>query len=220
MELDDLKTAWAQLEQRTAAIEALVIREQQARQLRKSRRALSGLSWGTSIEIVVWIGIVAIVAPFWIEHRHVPHLLLAGLVLHIYGVSTIVASVVQLLLIGRMYCTAPVVVYQRRLAELRRFRVVCTVALILPWWVLWIPAIIVAAKKLTGIDLYAHAPGWIHANLAFGVVAMAVSVWAARRIAERPAKSPRLNRIIDDLAGRSLARATRRVNEVAQFERE
>ncbi|HEY0802088.1 MAG TPA: hypothetical protein VGD54_14710, partial [Steroidobacteraceae bacterium] len=72
MELDDLKIAWARLEQRLETAEALAFNDYKERKLDKSRAALRGLGWGQAVHCLLWIGIVAIVAPFWIEHRHVP----------------------------------------------------------------------------------------------------------------------------------------------------
>lgn len=220
MELDDLKLAWARLEERAEAVETLVLSERRQRKLDKARRVLRWLSWGQAVQIVLWIGVVAVVAPFWIEHRRVPHLLAAGLTLHVYGVVTICATVMQLLLIARTYHTAPVVTFQRRLAELHRFRAISTLALGVPWWILWMIATMVGAEWLFDVDLYAQSPAWIQISLGIGVVGMALTSWVAGRYAVRPPKSPSLRRIVDDLAGRSLRRATRQLDEVACFERE
>jgi hypothetical protein len=218
MELDDLKIAWTRLEQRVEQAESVVRRDYVARRLGESRRALRGMTWGQVVQVVIWIVVVANVGPFWIEHRHVPHFLVAGLALHLYGVATICASVMQILLIGRAVCTAPVVKIQRQLAELYQYRVVSSLALGLAWWVLWIAATMVGAKLWFGVDLYAESPRWIQFSLAAGVLGMAVSVILARRFADLRPSSPRLRSVIDDLAGRSLSRARRQLDEIAQFE--
>ena len=115
--------------------------------------------------------------------------------------------------------TAPVVTIQRRLAELYRFRVVSSLALGLTWWVLWIAATMVGAKLWFGIDLYGESPQWIQWSLGAGVLGMAASVALARRFADRQTSSLLLRNVIDNLAGRSLLRASRRLDEIAQFER-
>ena len=169
---------------------------------------------------MLWIVIVATVAPFWIEHRHVPHLLIAGLVLHLYGVVTICSSVTQLLLIGRTYYSAPIVTFQRRVAELRKLRLISSLLLGLPWWILWIPITLVGAQRLAGIDLYAQSPSWVHVAIAVGVVGMAATVALANRLADWPTRSPMVRRMVDDLAGRSLGRVARQLEEIQDFERE
>ncbi len=162
---------------------------------------------------------MAVVAPLWIAQRHVPHLLAAGLVLHLYGLATIVSSVVQLLLIGRTYATAPVVLYQRRLAELQRFRAVSALALGLPWWI-------------PGSSRPSSAPGCGGAWISTPIARLDSRVDRDRRggdgahgvagalIARRPPRSPMLRRMIDDLAGHSLVRAAGDLDEVTRFEKE
>jgi hypothetical protein len=220
MELDDLKAAWSQLDERLGRIETMAAKNYRTGLLDSSRRALGWLGWCQALQSLLWIGAVAIVAPFWIEHRHVPHLLAAGLVLHAYGVLVSCSSVLQLLLIGRAYWTTPVVLFQRRLTELQRLRVISGLAIGLPWWVMWVPATIVGAKRLFDIDLYAESPGWINASLAVGAVAIVLSIWVARRLAARPPRSRWLRRIVDDIAGAGLVRVTRQLDELAAFERE
>jgi hypothetical protein len=220
MELDDLKVAWTHLAQRVEAAESFALSECRERKLDQARDALRRLGWAQAGHFLIWIGIVAIAAPFWIQHRHVTHLLIAGLALHVYGVLTICAVVVQILLIGRTYYTAPIVTFQRRLAELQRFRVVSSLAMGLPWWILWVAATMVGAKLWFDVDLYAQSHGWIAGSLAIGATGMAVCVWIARRLAACPVHSPFVRGVIDDLAGRSLRRATRQLDEIARFERE
>jgi RNA polymerase sigma-70 factor (ECF subfamily) len=62
--LDDLKVAWAHLEDRVEKTESLVRREYTARRLNESRRAFRGLTWGQAAQVLAWIGVAAIVAPF------------------------------------------------------------------------------------------------------------------------------------------------------------
>jgi hypothetical protein len=73
---------------------------------------------------------------------------------------------------------------------------------------------------LFGIDLYAESPGWIHVSLAIGVAGMLLTVWLARRLADRPPSSGTLRRLIDDMASCSLPRAAREMDDLARFERE
>ena len=219
MELDDLKVAWTQLEHRVEQAESIVRRDYTERKLGESRRALRRMTWGQAAQSAIWIAVVANVAPFWIEHWRVPHLLIAGLALHLFGIATIWTSVMQILLIGRAFYTAPVVTIQRRLAELYRFRVITSFALGLTWWVLWIAATMVGAKLWLGVDLYTASPGWINWSLGVGVIGMAASVALARRFVGRQTLSPRLQKVIDDLAGCNLVKANRRLEEILQFER-
>lgn len=231
MELDDLKSAWRRLDSdldaawthfdlRADGVEALALQTRSDRGLDRSRASLRRFGLAQLLEMAIWIAMVVIAASFWFDHRGTPHLLAAGLVLHVYGIVAIWASVTRALLVARVYYTAPVLDIQRRVARLRRFTTVTTVALGLPWWCLWLVATIVGAKLWLGVDLYAAAPTWIVATLAFGAVAMAGSVWLAVRWAKHPPANPRLRAMIDDLAGCNLQRARRQLAEIEHFERE
>jgi hypothetical protein len=220
VELDDLKVAWAKLDERVAHLEEVVVQNQHKRVLDRTKRVLAMLGWGQAVQSVIWIGVIAVIAPFWIEHRHVPHLLAAGLALHVYGVLTICSSVVQLLSIAHVYWTAPVVSFQRRLAGLERLRILSSLATGLPWLVLWVPATMVGARRFWGVDLYAQSSDWIYASVGFGIVAIAAIVWVARRLANRSPSSAWVRRVIDDLAGHSLVRASRQLQEITAFGRD
>jgi len=78
----------------------------------------------------------------------------------------------------------------------------------------------VALTWWTGVDVFAGSSVWIWANMAVGVVGIAFSLWLARRLANRPVRSPWLQRMIDDMSGCSLARASRQLDEIARFERQ
>jgi hypothetical protein len=160
----------------------------------------------------------------WQEAAHdSPHArfeALLGLALHVYGVATICVGVTQILLIGRTNDTAPVVIFHRRQAELQRLRIVTSLEI---------------GNRTAVVDLVGagdrgwrhggsastskQSPGWIHVAMGIGNAGLVLSVWAARRVAGRPPQSPMLHRIVDDLAGRSLLRAIRQLDEIAHFER-
>lgn len=220
MELDDLKIAWTELDRRIANVEYVVRADRQARTFSSVRRVLRLLGMRQAVQVVAGIFMIAIVAPYWIAHHGVPHLLIAGLSLHLYGVLAVCAAVVQLLVIGRTYYTAPVVTFQKRMAELQRLRIVCALATGLPWFVLWIPLMVVGVDRWLGVDLYLRMPAWMLGNVGLGFVVMAVSVWIARRMAGRPRESrPKwVQRVIDDLAGCSLRRVARELEEIENFE--
>ena len=140
--------------------------------------------------------------------------------LHAYGVVVICVAATQLLLVGRLYYAGPVVVMQRQLGMLRRFRVRSELLLGLPWWLLWVPAAMVGVMWLAHVDLYLAAPAWVYGSLAVGVVGLGASLWFARWLAGRAIASPCIQAMVDSLAGRNLARAARELDELARFARD
>lgn len=221
MELDEMKQAWARMDLRQDGMEALLRQDFRDRRMDKLRSALRRNLWWQAVEITGWLVFVVFAASFWVEHRHVTHLLVIGLLLHVYGIAGIWSGATQLLLLGRIYLfDAPVMVLQRRLAQLRRFRTVSTLALGLPWWFLWLLVPLVALTWSSGVDMFAGGAGWIWANMAVGAVGTGFSLWLARRLATRPIRQPWLRRMVDDMSGCSLARVSRQLDEIARFEHE
>ncbi len=220
MELDDLKLAWARMETRQEGMEKLLLHEVRHRQIEKSRASMRLTLWWLGLEIAAWVAFVVWVATFWVAHRQTPHLLVMGLLLHVYGVAAIWSCATQLFLLTRIYMfDAPVLVLQRRLAQLRRFRVYSTLLLGLPWWCLWLLVPLVAVQDFAGVDVYAAGSGWIWANMVIGLLGIGVSVWMAHRFASCPIRSSFLQRMVDDMSGRSLLKASRQLDEIVRFER-
>lgn len=217
MELDALKTAWRELDARLQRIEAGQLERARSERLATVRRPLRGAMACQAVELAVWTVFVVVAAQFWFAHRQVPHLLAAGLVLHVYGVVAIVSAVLQLLMLAGVHAEAPVLVVQRRMAHFMRVRTLSRLALGLPWWCLWLVCTLVGAQALYGVDLYAAAPGWIVCSLGVGVLGMAGSVLLARRWTRRPPSSPLLRQMIDDMSGRGLQRARRELDALARF---
>jgi hypothetical protein len=220
MELDELKSAWHEIERRLDASDALAGQLLRERKLDKTRSTLRRIAWGQTLQIAIWIGIISIVGPFWIQYRATLHFLVAGLVMHLYGVVTIVLSVRQLLLIANVNYGKPVVELQAQIACLRRARVQDQLWLGLPWWILWVVATIIGAQRWWGVDIYAPAPLWVWVTVAIGVVGIVLTLWLPRVFANTPRGSRFLQDTLDNLAGRSLVRAARQLDEIAQFSRE
>ena len=215
MQLDQLKAAWADQAQRIDQLEAQALQAwQQPRQhaVRRRLRCFSGLqlAW-----LLVWIGVTVLAAGFWVEHRQVPQLLLAGLALHVYGIAAIWVSITRALLARHVdMAAAPVLIQQQRLARLRRFTALTELGLGLPWFWLWLLAMQCLCVQWLGLDLYAMAPAWFLGTLGFGVAMMLGSVAAARWMMRRVPASHRLQRLLDSLSGQSLARAQQQLQEL------
>ena len=217
MELDDMKAAWQTLDRRLDTQAALNLHMFKEGKLDKLRSGLRPLRWGQSIQIVIGALIAMWGGGFWVDHRDVPHLLIAGLIVHAAGISMIALGALMLALMGRIDYSAPVLTIQRQLAQLRKVYVRAGVAVGLPWCVLWVPFTIVALKSVFGPDLYLNAPQMVWINVSFGIVCilgtLAFLRWADGR--------PRVARRLDDFAaGRSIVRAQAYLDEIARFEQE
>ncbi len=221
MELDDIRQAWTEVSLRQEGMEALLRMDYRDRRVQRTRAALRWSLAGRVLALLAWMAFTAWAGSFWVAYRHVPHWLVIGLLLHAYGIAGIWSSATQLLLLARIFLfDAPVLVLQRRLAQLRRFRAWSTFLLGLPWWCLWLLLPLAALYRWTGVDGLAGNVAWVWACMALGVAGMAASLWLARRLAGRAQHAPWLQRIIDDMSGCNLRRASHEMEQLARFERE
>jgi hypothetical protein len=217
MELDDMKAAWQTLDRRLDAQATLNLHMFKEGKLDKLRRGLRPLVWGQAIQIAIGALIAVWGGSFWVDHREVPHLLIAGLLVHAAGISMIALGALMEALIARIDYSAPVLTIQRQLAQLRKVYVRGGLAIGLPWWVLWVPLVIVFLKTAFGADLFVNAPGVVWINIAAGFVGMLLT-WMFIRLADkRPLLAKRLD---DSAAGGSLNKAQAHLDEIARFEQE
>ncbi len=218
MELDDLKSAWQSLNETMARQNALNLRALKDQKLDKVRHGLRPLVWGQAIQIGLGALLALVSAGFWSNHRHVPHLLVTGLVMHAYGLAMILFGTRMQVLIGRIDFGAPVLEIQRRMAELRRFYGRGGLWIGLPWWVLWIVAMEMLFMGLFGADLYVNlSPAVTISQFAIGFLGWALTLafdaWARRH----PKFGPELTRATE---GKNLTRAKAALEDIARFEDE
>jgi hypothetical protein len=217
MELDDLKTAWQTLDRRLDAQTALNLHIFKDGKLEKARRGLRPLACGQAFQMLCGVGLIVLSVPFWSAHLDVPHLLLAGVSVHVYGVLMIICGGATMGLISRIDYAAPVLAIQKQLGHTRRFYVRTNVGLGLAWWFLWMPLMMMFFMSAFGADLYANAPSVIYGGTAIGAVGLLLT-FIFNRWARHPSR-PAMAKIVDDsVAGSSLNRAQRVLDEIAQFE--
>ena len=215
MELDDLKHAWQTLDQRLATQTALNLHMFKDSKLDKMRGGLRPLVCGQAIQIVVGALIALWGGGFWTEHLDAPHLLIAGLLVHAAGISMIGFGAAMLVRIAHIDYSAPVLAIQRQLAHLRKLYVYGGLAVGLPWWLLWIPFLMVFLKTTFDVDLYAEAPSVIWFGSAVGVAGLLATWLLLRWTSKRP---PLAQRLEEAAAGGSLRKARNMLEEIVRFE--
>lgn len=214
MELDDMKLAWQDLNRRLD--EQRLLNRQLFRESRlgRLRRGLLPLFAGQSIQLLLGILISGWAAAFWIPRVHVPHLLACGLLVQAYGLMLMLMGTRVLFLTQRIDLSAPVLAIQRRLAELRawRVRVEAPVNAAVGCFI-WIPMLGMGLAWY-GIDIW--KPGMIPLALLDGFVGLALvalTVYVVRRLGLG-------GRLADHVAGSSVRKAEAALDEITRFERE
>jgi serine/threonine-protein kinase len=219
MELDDLKQAWQALDRRLDQQHTLQLLAHRERKLDALRRHLRPLVWGHALQMLFGALLVVLAVSVWTQHSHQTHLLLAGLVMHVYGIAVVIFGGVMLSRISRMDHSAPVLDLQKQLARVRRQYVIGGMWVGLPWWLLWVPCAMLLFMALFGADFYRNAPLVVWINLGVGVLGL-LATWAFHRWSRHPSR-PRLTKWLDDsLTGSSLRKAQGVLDEIARFERD
>lgn len=216
MDIDDLKLAWQQIDRRLERQNTLALLQFREGRMRRLRTKLWPLYGGQTVQALFGAAIVVAGVATWSRHWDVVHLRAAGLLLHVYGVLAIVASARTLALIHRIDYAAPVIAIQRQLGELRRWYVLSGTVIGLPWWLLWMPVMMVLLA-LAGVDMWQRAPRMFVLGTAVGVVGLLVT-----GLLELAARQPRWAWLAERLnaarTGTSLRRAAAVIEEVRRFE--
>lgn len=180
MELDDLKTAWAELGRR------LDEKEAQLAQLRR-RNALSDLqsrlrlvTRGQVAQLLTGLLFALWGGSTWIDHWGTWHLVAYGLGLHAYGVAMLATAAMQLMQIVAVDYAGSVTTIQRSLLQLKRSRVRSERILLAIGGIGWVPALFVLAYY-AGWDVWAIRPGHVIANLGVGLAISSGLLWASVR---------------------------------------
>lgn len=218
MELDELKQAWQSLDRRLQqqnTLQLAVLREQKTGRIQSSLRPLF---WGQVAQIA--FGIVMLVAGVWLwRHLHaIAAILVAGVVVQLYGVATIIAGSVVLEGIAGIDRSLPVLELQQRLAKLRRAYLIGGMVVGLPWWVLWmVPPVILLSLHAheTGTSIPAAAWGWFASGAAGLVATLGFFRWL-----RRPGREALAKRLDDAAAGSSLRKAQAELDALARYAEE
>ncbi|HEY4292309.1 hypothetical protein [Luteibacter sp.] len=199
MELDDLKAGWVELDRRVAALELIA----------PSRGAAAGvhaelrpLAWGQALQMMFGVLVAMVTGFFWVDHRDAAGLLVAGLLLHGYGIAMIVTAARNLVLVARTSEAQPVLALQQRVAALRAWRIREGRWFGVLGCFIWVPMII-GAFGLLGIDLVTACPWFVALNLLVSCAFLGAYVTVSRLV-----KVPE---------GRAVRRAQERLDEVARF---
>jgi hypothetical protein len=219
MELDEMKGAWLALDRRMERQETLNLHVFRENRLDRLRATLRPLWIGQIIQIIAGVLLALLFAPFWVEHRDTPHLLMTGLSLHAYALMFILFAARDLYMIQRVDYSVPVLEIQRRLTELRAWRVRVAPVLGAVGCLIWVPFLLWLFEVAFDVDVYALHPEVVYVFIASGLAFLGVMLLVIRWM-RNPRRAPLAKILEDSVAGRGIAKAQRFVDEIATFARE
>lgn len=219
MNLEDMKAAWEILDKRLAEQNRLALQALADNRIDRAKSALKPLALGLGVQILFGVALAVTFATFWIRHLDSIHLVVAGLLVHAYGLLLIIDAGGQLVMIRQIDHGKPVVEIQTALTSLRARRVRFA-----PWiygitgCLVWVPFLMVAFATV-GADLWTMAPQVMNWLILSAVVALAGFLLLQWLVIRQPGS--RLARSITDMnAGTSLLKARKFLEELEQFQKE
>jgi len=187
----------------------------------QARSALRWLSPFVVAELVCTLVVVIALGAFIASHVRDVAFVAPAIVLDVCAIGLLASCGRQLAMLSALDFSGPVVDVQKSLETLRRIRCRTTMWTFMLVPALWIPLLVVGLEAVFGVDAYStFSAGWLAVNALFGLAVIPVMVWCSRRYADRMAQSPFVQRLMDDIAGRSLTASTASLDQLARFERE
>lgn len=220
MELDELRQVWQSLDRRLADQQALQWQIYRDQRMDRLRHGLRPLCWWQSVQLVLGIVLLLWGVVFWRSHLYTPLALASGIALQVFGTLVVIFTARLLALLQRIDYAAPVLEIQRRLAELRRWRVrVEAPVFAILGSVIWIPVMLMLIQygfDRDGHDYWDHAPGllpWLLICGGVSLLVVGVAYVLLRCLGRR-------RWLENQFAGRSVVRAEGMLEDIGRFEHE
>jgi serine/threonine-protein kinase len=193
----------ASLQQQETAARLLLSRRELMDRVRSSLRPLRR---GHVIQIFIGIALIATGAQCWARNTHIPHRLISGILLHVYGVVMIGAAAHVLTRVGRMDLGKPVAKVREQLNTVRRAYLISGPVVGFPWWIMWLPAMVAI-----GIDAVMY-PYCFWVSMAIGIPGLVISLWLYLRVLNSNKDSAKIWQ--KQFVGESLSRAYMTLGEI------
>ncbi|MCG8352075.1 MAG: hypothetical protein MI924_30280 [Chloroflexales bacterium] len=219
MDLDALKQSWNEYDRKLDASLRLNRKLLRDIGLNKVETALQRKSRSIAVELGVNTVILILLGMFIAEHITELRFLAPALVLHLFAILDTSVLVRQLIMLRSIDYESPVVAIQKQVELVRIQRLKTTKWILILSPLLWTPLLVVSMKGLFEVDAYAVlSMTWLALNLLFGLAFIPLMIWVARRYADRMQRSPVLQGLMNDIAGRNLNAAMHFLHTVTRFE--
>lgn len=199
----DNKPAIASAEQQELAGRLLLTRRTLMARVESSLRPLYR---GQFIQVLVGVVLIALGAQCWAQNTNVPHRVVCGVIVHVYGVLVISQSALVFTRLKRIDYSKPVDSIRSKLDSMRDAYLRAAVIIGFVWWLMWIPV-----SVAIGFDVVMH-PNSLFPSLVIGVIGLIVSAWLFRRVLKSKAGSANIQKL--KLSGESIKSAYLALDEI------
>jgi serine/threonine-protein kinase len=162
------QTKFLSVEQQELAGRLLLTRRQLMERVASSLRPLFGAQ---ILQVLIGVALIALGAQCWARNMDVPHRVVCGGILHVYGILVISQAALVFTKLKRIDYSKPVDEIRTRLDGVRAAYLRAGVIVGFVWWLMWIPVAVAV-----GFDAVLH-PKSLVVSLIVGVIGLLVSVW-------------------------------------------
>lgn len=222
MELDILKEKWAEQDRKLDRCIGLNRRLLMAAEMNRGLSPLRLFAFFTGVGGFLGLITLVILGRFIYMHRAEPRFVFPAVVLHVWVIAGVAASIRQMAMALQIDYNEPIVSIQRQIESLRALRQrVVRWSLLTGQLVWWIPFLIVTLKGLLNVDAYkVLSVRFLIVNVALGLALIPAVVWVSKKFGDRMNGSPAVQRLMRELAGYNLTAASDFLATLAEFEHE
>lgn len=215
-DLDDLKATWQTLSQKLDRQHAFALQQVREKKLTRFRGGFRLLVTGQIFQIIAGALLALWGGSFWVDHLGVLHLMIEGILIHVYGLMLIIFASRDLFLVRQFDYAAPVLTLQKQIGDLRAWHRIAALWFGLTGCFIWIPALLMIFQKL-GADVWLHHPEVIGWFLLSALVSLAI-FWGVIAFSRRPGRERFARSLENSTAGWSVQRAESLLEEIERFE--
>jgi hypothetical protein len=222
MELEALLEKWAEHDRKLDAGIRLNRQLLTAAKMNRVRSPLRRFAVAVGLGAVIGLMGAVILGQFLYRHWAEPRFSLPAVVMHVWVIASVAASIRQMVMALRIDYDKPITAIQKQLESLRVLRIRVTQwALLTGQVVWWVPFLIVSLKAFWDVDAYkVFGLVYLLTNVAAGLAIIPLAIWASRAFAGRMSGSPVVQRLMRELAGYNLNAAAARLAALSEFESE
>jgi hypothetical protein len=218
LDLDAMKQHWTQYDRKLDESIRLNRELLSATNLNQARSALQRMTAFLGLEAAVWFVCVMALGSFIYEQIATLRWALLAVALGLYAIGMLAATIRLMVTAGQIDYDRPITAIQKQLTRLRVLRIRTTQWGLLAGAVVWAPVALGVSRVFLGISGY-NAP-WLLANVAFGLALIPLAWWLSKNFGERMGRSPFMQQLMNDIAGRNLSAAVSFLARLSEFEDE
>ena len=221
LELDEMKKQWAEHDRKLDESIRLNRQLLSTTNLKGARSAMQRMAAFLGLEAVVQLAVVVALGSFIYEHIAMVRFALPAAALDVFAIAILIAMIRQIALGLQIDYDKPIAVIQKQLEDLRVLRIRYIQGIFLAATLAWTPLMIVTLEGFWGLDAYRlFGTAFLVSNLLVGLAIIPLALWLSKRFSDRMGRSPMIQRLMRDLAGHNLNKATGFLATLSEFEDE